>query len=486
MTGESINNNIPKYCSLQTRPWLRPPTKIMLRLPSFETIFRPFNNLFAMEIRLKSDPKVFSCPPSLRSDEIVVSPVPANKSPRKYYLENPSLVSPPLISISEFVPRPLAEHLMRKKKSSALGVKFSARKGKSQGRLDEITNMEGAMHTFVTPIMPAVMTGDYIYRHGHGVVKFGEEKKKHRVRNIVLSASIHMDFELPEVMLAVSKLRGGVIQGKDLLEDDDWEILSPEEKQDDKLRMKYDDKLHRHLVYHLTKDHQLPANSKINPELCMSVPKSISYLKDLIKAGGEDFMLQVESTINSRFTKLANGNIVSLELLLKTAIHQVRNEISALESMCPQGYVYTYNPPSIFAARFDATILNRLFLLALKVVSNANTFKNMRVFGFSNYADKAVVPLLKEALREQTHVEVCSKDHLFQGDGGLYDLEKAWSKFEKAGRGAMLVVHNNSDAFGQNIETEASAGSLDGAIGANSSGAASVERGRDDLVNWIL
>jgi hypothetical protein len=439
-----------------------------------------------MEIKLKQDPKLFGCPLDLRSDEIVLSPIPANKSPRKYYLENLPLVSPPLISISEFVPKSLVEHLMRKKKSSALGVKFRAKKGKAPGRLDEITNMEGAMHTFVTPIMPAAMVGDYLYRHGHGVVKFGDEKKMQRVRNVVLSASIHMDFELPEVMLAVSKLRGSETRGKDLIEDHDWDILSPEEKQDDKLRGLYDDKLHGHMIYHLTKDHQLPASGKIKPEFCMSVRKSIGYLEELITASDEGVMQQIESTMSMRFTKLANSNIVSLELLFNTAIHQVRNEISALESMCPQGYVYTYNPPSIFAQKFDATILNRLFILALKMVSYGNTFKNLRVFGFGDYADAAAVSLIKEALSKQAHVEVYSKDDLFQGYGGLYDLKEAGAKFEKAAKGAMLVVHNNSDAFGQNIETEASAGSLDGAIGANSSGAASVERGRDDLVNWIF
>jgi len=374
---------------------------------------------------------------------------------------------------------------MRNKKSSALGVKFEAWTGNSRDRLDEITNMEGAIHTFVTPIMPAVMVGDYAWSGRHGVVEFGDEKKKQRVRNVVLSASIHMDFELSQIMLAVSRLRGSEIQGENLLENDDWKILSPEEKQDDKLRTQYDEKLHRHLVYHLTKDHKLPASSKINLEFCMSVRGSIGYLEELIRASEENFMLQIETTISLRFTKLANGNIVSLELLLNTAIHQVRNEISALESMCPQGYVYTYNPPSIFAQRLDATTLNRLFILAVKVVSYGNTFKNMRVFGFTDYADARAVSLLKEALGKQTHVEVCSKDDLFQNDG-LYDLKMAGAKIKEAGKGAMLVVHNNSDAFGQNIETEPSSGSLDGAIGASTSGAASLERGRDDLLKYIF
>ena len=49
----------------------------------------------------------------------------------------------------------------------------------------------------------------------------------------------------------------------------------------------------------------------------------------------------------------------------------------------------------------------------------------------------------------------------------------------------MLVIHNNSDGFGQNIETEGMVGSLDGAIGSSSSAAASLERNRKDLLDFI-
>jgi hypothetical protein len=105
---------------------------------------------------------------------------------------------------------------MHNKKDSALGIKFVS------GRADEITNMEGAMHTFVTPVMSVVMVGDYLYSAGHDVVKFGSEKGKRRVRNVVLTASIQMDFESPQVMLEVSKLRGKEVVGKYLLDDDDW------------------------------------------------------------------------------------------------------------------------------------------------------------------------------------------------------------------------------------------------------------------------
>lgn len=48
-----------------------------------------------------------------------------------------------------------------------------------------------------------------------------------------------------------------------------------------------------------------------------------------------------------------------------------------------------------------------------------------------------------------------------------------------------LVLHNNSDAFGQNIETEGET-SMDGVIGYNSDAAVQLERGRSDLVNIIV
>jgi hypothetical protein len=55
-------------------------------------------------------------------------------------------------------------HLMQRKKSSAIGVKFETH------CLDKITDMEGALHTFVTPIVPyCEMVGDYRFEGMHGV-----------------------------------------------------------------------------------------------------------------------------------------------------------------------------------------------------------------------------------------------------------------------------------------------------------------------------
>ncbi|TVY83970.1 hypothetical protein LSUE1_G002980 [Lachnellula suecica] len=439
-----------------------------------------------MNTKLKPNPELFSCPQDLRSDTLVVSPVSSNASPRTFYLKNPALVSPPLISASEFVPRNLIVHLMRNKKDSALAIKFVPNRKYADGRSDEVTNMEGAIHTFVTPVVPAVMVGDYAYNYGHGVVKFGNEKGKREVRNVVFSASVQMDFEFGNVMLKLSRLQGTAVHGQDYVINDEWDILSAVEKQDQRLRLHYDDRLRKHMVYHLTKAHLLPARSEIDVRFCMNVDRSIVYLEELITTKEPNFIANIENTIYTRFTQLDKDVIVSLELLFNTAIHQARNEISALESICPQGYVYTYDPPSIFARMIEPSILNRLLILALKYLSHQSTFDNMKVFGFNDYADSKALSLVREALERQSDVVVCSKSDLFKGDGGLYDLEEVQRKNKDLGKGAMLVVHNNSDAFGQNIETEPGGGSLDGAIGANSSGAASLGRGRKDLVDWIF
>jgi hypothetical protein len=182
-----------------------------------------------------------------------------------------------------------------------------------------------------------------------------------------------------------------------------------------------------------------------------------------------------------KYTELYNDDIVSLELLFNVALHQVRNEFSALEALCPQGYVYTYDPASIFASEIGAEILNRLMLAAVKYLSEKNQFQNMRIVGLNDYADRGILGLAKVALEKQTKVRVVSKASLFSGVDGKYDTED----FPEA-LGSALVIHNNSDGFGQNIETEGHFGSLDGAIGSKSSAAGSLERNRPDLLDFVF
>lgn len=366
---------------------------------------------------------------------------------------------------------------MRRKKSSALGVKFISN---SLRRLDEITDMEGCMHTFITPVISRCeMVGDYRFDHslgGHGVVGFGNEGGKRLTRSVVLSASIQMDFENPRVMLRLCKLDNAPVEGKDL--GGEWEILGVNEKQDKKLREEYDNVLKRHLVFHLTKDGRLPKRSEVKP---MTMETAISYLEEVILTTPS--YESVPDKMIDKYVATDADHVVSLEILFNTAVEQVRNEISALEALCPQGYIYTYDPASIFARKIGSRILNRLMLVGVKVLSDENQFEKMVIFAFNDYADRDILPLLEKALKNQMGLKVMKKVDLFKGEGGLYNL-KGITSIDGAEK-SMLVVHNNSDGFGQNIETEGLSGSLDGAVGSSSSAAASLERQRSDLLDFL-
>ncbi|EPE35904.1 hypothetical protein GLAREA_05242 [Glarea lozoyensis ATCC 20868] len=428
-----------------------------------------------MDYRLKTPPSRIP-PIELKCSSSTTHPssIPMNKDPRKHYLNNSAELPPPLISSSSFIPHSMTAHLMRRKKTSALGVKFETR------CQDEITDMEGALHTFVTPVVPLChIVGDYRYQYGHGVSNFGVTNGKTLVRDVVMSASIHMDFETKLVMLAVCKLGYEEFLGVDAGE---WEILGVDEKQDEKLRRQYDRVLRSHLVYHLTRDHRLPPRSAAKGLL--NVEEAIALLEELISSSSE-----IGDSLIDKFVEIQYGDFISLELLINTAIQQARNEFSALEALCPQGYVYTYNPASIFAATIGPDLLNRLLLAAMRVLSDHNTFANMKVFAFNDYTDTKAVVLAKLALCKQESVLVASTTELFQGEKDQYDISKFAESHKATGRkleDAMLVIHNNSDGFGQNIESEHASGSLDGAIGANSSAAASLKRDRDDLLDFMF
>lgn len=369
---------------------------------------------------------------------------------------------------------------MLHKKNVAIGVKFS-----SNSNSDQITNMEGALHSFVTPIISRCeIIGDYVFSHGHGVQKFGgcdvrsKEGKWQRVslvRDVVLSAAIQLDFENTEVMLEVARLGEKEFHGHDLLKDPEFHIISTKSKQDPARRRNYDKQLKSHMVYHLTTSHSLPAKSQLEDKHILSPGSAIGILETVISSPYDAYELLI-----GRFLVIGL-RVLSLELLYNASAQQLRNELSALEVLCEQGYVYTYDPAQIFAREIGAKILNRVMLCALKSLAISNIFTNMKMYAFNDYAEPGIMPFVHAALRTQD-VTVLRKEEVFRGKGagGLYDV-KRFGGCERA----MLVVHNNSDGFGQNIETEGSGGSLDGAIGASSSAAASLARERKDLLSFL-
>ncbi|CAK9784378.1 hypothetical protein CC85DRAFT_195576 [Cutaneotrichosporon oleaginosum] len=376
-----------------------------------------------------------------RSDKLVDAPT--GHSVRKHYMQH--LQPAPLLSRSPFIPRAMVEHLMRKKKDAAISIKYMPG--------DAISNMEGTAHTFLTPIVFARMHGDYAYEGSHTVLPYAG-----RAREVVVSAAIQPDFEDCNGMMALARLEHHAIQGVDWPQ---WgqNIASASEKANPSTRASYDRDVRAHLIHHLVK--RLPALHEVHP---LSVPQAIAQLE----AGATHGAVRLPKAV------------VSLDLLFRVYVEALANELGALEAVCPS-YVYTSDPPAIFARECDATLLNRLQAAALAhlVALNPGRLKNMRIFAFNDYADPQAVWHFQKAL-QGTGVKVMRKADLFPSTNGGYYSPPA------EGKGALLVLHNNSDAFGQNIETEGPGGSMDGAIGCNSSVAGSVRRDRHDLVSRVL
>ncbi|KAI0032387.1 hypothetical protein K488DRAFT_85928 [Vararia minispora EC-137] len=384
---------------------------------------------------------------NIPSANIVQTEVPSGTLPRDFYLQRYNSAAPPYLSYSSFVPRSIVEHLMRDKKDRAISVKFQ------KGRNDSITNMEGAMHTFLTPVVPVFLHGDYQYVHGHRMYPLPDYKDTQTARIVVLSALVQPDFQDAQVMVQLSRLGQKEFVGAPL--PDGFRPISIQAKQNSEDRLTYDIGLKQHLVTHLTALRCLPPLSAVSP---ISVTDAEALLTSMICT---DTIRRVNA-----FVRIDSGAVLSLELLFRAALEQTRNEFRALERLCIRGYVYTFDPPAIFARKISAALLNRLMIGALHALARETTLARLRVYGFNDYDDPAALPLVRRALAPQPVVAVMSKATLL-GPNGTYAPPEGC-------RDALLVIHNNSDAFGQNIETEQPGGSLDGTIGAYSSAAASL------------
>jgi len=411
--------------------------------------------------------------PNKTSSKLVKTPVP-DKFPasRFCYLENYKDVRGPWISHSAFVPSSMVKHLMRNKKDSAIAVKFEKNKSKP----DKITNMEGAMHTFVNPFADITIHGDYEWQGHHSIREFGAHEGRQLGRQVLLSALIHQDFENEEVMLKVARLEEFEFLGLPTMPD----MLSVSEKQDDEKRRKYDWNLRRYIVYQLVASHRLPTRASVK-DAAMTVHQTLDFLADAITN-------QPATSLPAHMQGRAIRHktyFVSLEVLFMTALHQVRNELYQLERLCgAQGYVYTFNPPAIFARFFDGAgteLLSRVHVAALKLFAHVAEMDACRCFAWNDFSSKAIMALVREALKQRSHVKVRRWNDVFVPTAkvGLY-VPPAGAE------NSILVIHNNSDAFGQNIETEPAGGSLDGVIGAYSSASASLLRTRGDLCDQLL
>jgi hypothetical protein len=366
---------------------------------------------------------------------------------------------------------------MRNKKDSAIGVKFI-----KNTKPDMITNLEGALHTFVTPLVNATIHGDYQWQGYHSIRLYGPAQGFQLGRRVIMSALVQQDFEGARVMLKVVKAEDYEIIGNPQFP----QILSGSAKQDNQLRQEYDNQIRSFLVYHLTTARKLPPFSTARTG-AIDLPETLTLLSDLIKNKPG---YEIPSSLEDCFMRLGQEWVISLEIMFKTALHQVKNELYGLEKICPQqGYVYTFNPPVIFVRLFESQgtgqgseLLTHIQVAALKYLCSWMPLNACRSVAWNDFSSPTVISLLRCAFANKPHIVIKRHEDIFPHLGSQEGLYAA----PEGSKSSMLVIHNNSDAFGQNIETEASGGSLDGVIGSYSSAAASLHRNRKDLCDHMI
>jgi hypothetical protein len=373
---------------------------------------------------------------------------------------------PPIISASYFVPINFIEHLMRKKRDKAIGTKYI-----KNDKDSKITNMEACLHTFVTPICIIYMNGDYKYTDRHGTIKFQSDQ----MRPVILSASIQLDFETMEVFAEFLNVPSDIIEG----------IEKPPslpfiDQQDSLDIASYETNLKKYMYYHLFSHHKYASYKKIIN--FNTTPKDII---DTVINGINQSNLNIHNLFFFSHCKFNEKITISLLALFNVYRYQLTNEFVVFEKYLKQGYIYTINPPVIFATQLNSENINEdninYSVVLLNIIQMLNIWylselhiKYLKIIAFDDYNDKITIGLYRKLFINKG-IKIMSKKDLLDDNNNYIITEKY-----------ALIIHNNSDAFGQNIETEADGGSLDGAIGANSSAAWALNRNMKGLCNYII
>ncbi|BGP34020.1 hypothetical protein JCM10296v2_005835 [Rhodotorula toruloides] len=418
------------------------------------------------------------------SDTLIETDVPSSALPRTHFLSPHSTSStpPPVIARSPFIPDSLVEHLMRNKRDSAITTKYLPGTA--------LTNAEAALHSFVTALVISTQCGDYAWRGGHAAVELGTSARGKRLgRKVVVSTALHNDFEDSQVAEAFSALSDDELVGRDLRLRQGgarFAVPSVEEKNDDAFRRAYDEMLRQHAVYHLLPERRLPSRHEL-VERPWTVDETISRLVAHLQTPLSSALKTPTHFLSSRSVRLSppSSSILSLPLLLATHIASLTTELSALESLtADKGYTYTFQPPSIFARRMPAEVSVLLVFCALREIQLAARggaalkLDKMRAFALSTHtpALSSLFPLL--SLQLPSHTLSLRLSSLFPPPSQTYAPPHTL-------HGSTLVIHNNSDAFGQNIESEESGGSLDGVIGCWGDASHALRRERGDLCAFV-
>lgn len=238
----------------------------------------------------------------------------------------------------------------------------------------------------------------------------------------VVSALVQPDFEFESVMYKMIQLQRTRVDG--VMLDKSSKDISDED-------------LKRNLVYHFTSERSLPAADCVSER---------DWAASIYYRSGTD--------------------VLSLEMLRGIVNEMIRVECAALTVVAKRFNIrlfYTWDPPSIFAKCFDLKILESLWLEAITRPGVLN--ENFVGLAYNDYANDQMIYQLQKALPNR--IIVCRKSE--------YSVQP----------GQIRVLHTNSDAFAEHTRTQPLSTSLDGAIGASTSVAASLYFREPYPIMWI-
>ena len=341
-----------------------------------------------------------------------------------------------------------------------------------------ITNMEALFRCFMTRIARIKMGADVLYQGEIRPLGGGQ------CRSVLLSDQVHPDFEISfsggnaqGIFYDLAALSPHEVIGESIPPDFKWPTEEEKAHMTPEQISEYNQRLLRHLVYHLFPNGVRPSENAIDPAEVHILSYSAPLLEELLVDVSQGN--QTPDSLKNFYVETASGRVISLYVLFMVYLHQVRNEFAILEAT-GRPYVYTLYPPSIFAigSPGGAGVMNRLQCLAFQYLGEAQ-FAHLAAFVPNTFRDESLDTLYAQNVFKQKPVVPL---RTFWAAGG--------STWDCVPEGTALVVRSNADPFGFNLLSEGAvvdgfvnADSLEAAIGAVSSAAVALDPTDPDQIN---
>ncbi len=344
------------------------------------------------------------------------------------YPEEFAQTNPILIGHSSFLGKGMVTHLMRDKKEGTRHACYESG--------DSITPMEGALHAFLTPISPIYLTRDYT------------STEAGQTRCVILSTTTMPDLSSNSVIMPLIKISGHAIEGADLPKE--YIIPSREEKQNRKKLETHETALKKHTIYHLSKDHRIPALREIQEKTIKTTKELQDFLNKML-----DPKTQNTFRAKDTFFEINSSTTISIGILLEIYKKQLFTELSLLHTHIPQGYVYSVED---HVKGTHAEVLCQLQALAFKELYKEHPAVFSHLKGIKINNTESAVSYFKKALPEIP----CN------------EKQEPTSPY-------LLVIHTNANPFREDIETDGVP--ENGFIGSRSDASIVLKKDREDLLD---